>query len=454
MGFATALSGLAAAQADLQVIGNNIANANTVGFKESRTEFADLLISSSATAAGPGVRVAEVAQQFKDGNIESTNNNLDLAISGNGFFALGDESGATNVTAYTRNGAFQLTPEGYLTNDAGFFLMGGGPRGTKVSDGFTTGTPIALKVDTAQGKPSATTKVDLKVNLDSRLANPATAFTGYDSAVSSGPAIDTYNSSTTTTIFDSLGNTHTLTTYFVNASTAGAATSLWNAYLYIDGKGVNTNVTPSTLDNPALGNPSDLVGTPVPMAFDSLGDMLSDTTGTTTGAGSADDFIISGLVINPTAALSVPADPLTITLNPTNSTQFSADFGVNDVQQDGFASGNLTGISFDKTGVLAAKYSNGTSSPLGQVLLGRFTNNQGLSKLGNTTWQESSSSGTVVLDVAGGNNFGDIQASALEGSNTDIATQLVKMIVAQQAYQANAQTISTEDEIIQRILQL
>ncbi len=662
MSFATALSGLAAAQTDLQVIGNNIANANTTGFKESRTEFADILISSSSTASGPGVRISEVAQQFNEGNIEATQNNLDLAISGNGFFAMGESDDATNATAFTRNGAFHLTPEGFITNDAGLFLMGGAPRGAKVSDGFTTGSPEALKIDTAQGKPSATTKVDLKVNLDSRMDRPEIAFTGYDSKVTTGPSIDTYNSSTTTTIFDSLGNTHTLTTYFVNETPDGASTSTWGAYMYLDGLGVNTGTT-ATLDMPdsavstaiqglsasdsaivtgvalaasadaavtgasatttataatdtavaAVTNPTiaaqvatvvaaansaktaaddaaalavtaasaaatalaadptnadlvaadaaattastsaataatdagtaatdaaaivdagtlttatssaatatasaatastntataataantvgvnaaiaaialipgvsaqqlassttavalsgataasviaaaasaELAGTKIPMTFDSLGNLIADTTGTNASAGSGDDnFEFSNIDISPLLALNVSADPLTLTLNPTGSTQFAADFGVNDVLQDGFASGNLTGVSFDKTGVLLARYSNGTSSPLGQLLLGRFTNNQGLSKLGATTWQESISSGTVVLDVAGGNNFGDISASALEGSNTDIATQLVKMIVAQQAYQANAQTISTQDEIIQRILQL
>ncbi len=461
MGFATALSGLAAASANLQVIGNNIANANTTGFKESRVEFADLLISSNKTGVGPGVRVSEVAQQFTDGNIDSTNNNLDLAISGNGFFALGDKTDATNVTAYTRNGAFQLTPNGYITNDAGYFLMGGAPRGSKVSDGFTTGSPVALRVSTAQGKPSATTKIDLQVNLDSRLTKPSTAFVGYDSTSAAGPDVNTYNSSTTTSIFDSLGNIHTLTTYFVNETdpATSPATSTWAAYLYLDGKGINIPVPATgtaTLDDltPATVA-ADLVGTKIPMEFDSLGNLLDAGTGTDTSAGNTDNkFLITGLALNPATALAIPAAPLTFSINPTGSTQFSADYGVNDVQQDGFASGNLTGISFDKTGVLAAKYSNGTSSPLGQVLLGRFTNNQGLSKLGDTVWQESSSSGTVVLDVAGGNNFGDIQASALEGSNTDISTQLVNLIVAQQAYQANAKTISTENQIIQSILQI
>lgn len=643
MGFATALSGLAAAATNLQVVGNNIANANTVGFKESRAEFADVYNSTGKTTPGSGVRVSEVAQQFAQGNVESTQNNLDLALNGNGFFALGETFDSTSATAYTRNGAFHLSPEGYITNDTGHFLMGGAPIGTTVEEGFSTGAPQAIRIDTAQGAPSATTSVDLTVNLDSREGRPATAFTGYDPLTSTGPDVTSYNSSTSATIFDSLGNTHTLSTYFVDETPDGAATSTWASYVYLDGRGINTG-SPATLDSPdgtistsvqglatsdattataiALTNEAkaietsiaafnnavtaldtelgqttpdaltvatllqnakdagaatklltdaadtssdgttsevisasiagniddaildlsdaetdigtssyalakahtvltladittattdntntfiplattaeidaalaaipgvsgvttqqtaaataestatsatastvlaaaayaELTGTKIPMTFDSLGNLTAEGTGTTTTTGNTDDnFQFSNIDIAPLLALNVSAEALTISFNPTGSTQYAADFGVNDLQQNGFASGNLTGVSVDKTGVVLARYSNGTTSPLGQVILGRFTNNQGLGKIGDTTWQESIDSGTVVLGVAGGNNFGDITSSALENSNTDIATQLVKMIVAQQAYQANAQTISTEDEIIQRILQL
>ena len=446
MGFATALSGLAAASTNLQVIGNNIANANTTGFKESRAEFADVYNSTGKTTPGAGVRVTEVAQQFSQGNVESTQNNLDLALSGNGFFALGERTDSTSSTAYTRNGAFNLNPEGYITNDTGHFLMGGKPIGTTVEEGFSTGAPAAIQIDTAKGAPKATTELDITVNLDSREAVPATAFSGYDPATETGPSVGTYNSSTTSTVFDSLGNTHTLTTYFVKETSADPAEGLWGAYYYLDGKGLDFSASPTTFSSTDLASK-------IPMVFDSLGNLISADTGTDT-ATSDDNTSISGLVIAPSAALAVPASPLSIEINPTGTTQYAADFGVNDLQQNGYASGNLTGINIDKTGVVLAKYSNGTTSPLGQVILGRFTNNQGLGKIGDTTWVESREAGAVVLGVAGGNNFGDISSSALENSNTDIATQLVKMIVAQQSYQANAQTISTEDEIIQRILQL
>lgn len=456
MGFSTALSGLNAASKSLQVLGNNIANANTTGFKESRAEFADVynntsIASVSKVAAGAGVRVSEVAQQFHQGNIESTQNNLDLAISGNGFFALGNDVDATNVAAYTRNGAFHLNPEGYITNDSGHFLMGGAPVGENVVDGFDTGVPQALRIDTSQGKPSATTDIDLIVNLDSRDDVPVNTFVGFDPAANAGPDVDSYNSATSVTLFDSLGNTHTLTTYFVKENTANS----WSAYLYLDGRGINSSTSPATLDVPssAVGAEATLLGDPIPMVFDSLGNMVAASTGTDTAAGSLDDFVITGLDISALDP-SINVDALTFSLNPTSSTQYASNFDVNELQQDGFGAGNLTGVSIDSDGILVARFSNGTAKPLGQVILGRFINNQGLSKIGDTTWQESTSSGGAVLGVAGGNNFGTIDSASLENSNTDIASQLVKLIVAQQAYQANAKTISTEDEIIQTILNI
>jgi len=453
MGFSTALSGLNAASKNLQVIGNNIANANTVGFKESRAEFADVYTSVGKVAPGTGVKVSEIAQQFNQGNIDTTQNNLDLAISGNGFLAMGDKTSSTTPVAYTRNGAFNLDPNGFITNDAGFYLMGGAPIGSTVADGFNLGAPRALQITTAQGSPKATTQIDLKINLDSRGTRFAPAsFVGFTAdatgAFTVPPDPTTYNDSTAATIFDSLGNPHTLSTYFVDVTADGATQSTWESYLYLDGRAITV---PSTLeDNAGVG-----LGSPIPMVFDAKGNLVADTTGTNNAAGSADpNFVLTNLDIAPLNSLNVSANKLSFKLNPTGTTQYASKFGVNDLQQDGYASGNLTGINIDKQGVILAQFSNGTSSPLGQILMGRFSNNQGLEKTGDTIWKESVDSGTVVLGTAGGNNFGNIQSKALESSNTDISTQLVKLIVAQQAYQANAKTISTENQIIQRILQL
>ncbi len=456
MGFATAVSGLTAASTNLQVIGNNIANANTTGFKESRAEFADIYNNNASTSPGAGVRVSEVAQQFNQGNIESTQNSLDLALSGNGFFAMTDKTDATIPTTFTRNGAFHLNAEGYMTDDTGRFLLGGLPLGDTVAEGFSTGAPEVLRIDVSQGAQKATSKIDLKVNLDSRGTQfTAAAFPGFTETISGSGVFDippdpnTYNNSTSSTIFDSLGNTHRLSIYYVDITdtTANPIVNQWESYAYIDGKALNYNGTssPATLTNTAKG-------TILPLQFDGQGVLETEPTGTDVTAGNSNPkFTFNNIDVNP---LVVGADPLTFTVDPTGSTHSASAFGVSDLQQDGFASGNLTGIDIDKDGIVMARFSNGSSTPLGQVLLGRFTNNQGLAKIGDTSWQETNDSGTVVLGVAGGINFGQIRSSSLENSNTDIATQLVRLIVAQQTYQANSKTVSTENEIIQNILNI
>lgn len=455
MGFSTAVSGLSAAAANLQVIGNNIANANTTGFKESRAEFADIYNNNKKTSPGAGVSVTEVAMQFNQGNIEATQNSLDLAISGNGFFAMTDKVDSSIATAFTRNGAFNLDADGYITDDTGRYLLGGAALGKTVEEGFSTGSPEVLRIDVSQGSQQATSNVELKVNLDSRGdKHTAGTFEGYtESVTGSGvfdipPAADQYNNATSTTIFDSLGNTHTLSLYYVDVTdlTGNPIINQWEVYGYLDGKAITTDpVNDTTVSSAAKG-------TAFPMQFDSKGQLEAGPSGSDTSAGNDNSKIeFKNIDLNP---LIVGAEDLTFSIDPLGSTHQAANFGVIDVQQDGYASGNLTGVDIDKEGIVLARFSNGTSTPLGQVLMGRFTNDQGLSKVGDTYWQETRNSGTVVLGVAGGTNFGEIRSSSLENSNTDIATQLVKLIVAQQTYQANSKTISTENEIIQNILNI
>ena len=220
----------------------------------------------------------------------------------------------------------------------------------------------------------------------------------------------------------------------------------WETYAYIDGKALSPTGSPTgeaLLEDAAKG-------AVLPMEFDGKGVVKATETGTDTGAAIA-DFVFRNIDVSP---LVVGAEPLSFVLDPTGSTQSASNFGVSNLQQNGFAAGNLSGIDIDKKGIILARFTNGSSTPLGQVILGRFTNNQGLAKVGDTSWQETNTSGTVVLGVGGGINFGDVRSSALENSNTDIATQLVKLIVAQQTYQANSKTISTENEIIQNILNI
>jgi len=418
MSFTTALSGLNAAANNLSVTGNNIANANTTGFKRSRSEFVDVYASSfagvSKTQPGAGVRVAEVAQQFNQGNLNLTGNNMDLAINGEGFFTLADNPADLNSLVYSRAGAFQVNKDGVVTNTQGQALLAYKPNGTTVAEGFSPGVLTTVSLNTGAGLPVATTKVDVSVNLDANATVPQVAT--FDPLNS-----DSYTKQSSVSVYDSLGVSHKLTTYFVAgavtpATTTTPATRDWTAHHYIDGD----PLAPTTL------------------TFDSDGKLTSTATG--------------ALGSWPPPASS--AAPITATMDYTGSTQFSSPFSVDALKQDGLAAGKLTGIATDDEGVIFARFSNGGSTPLGKVALTRFANPQGLTKLGDTSWGQSSASGVPIPGNAGEGKFGLVQSGALEQSNVDLSEQLVNLIVAQQTYQANSQTISTENSIIQTILNI
>jgi flagellar hook protein FlgE len=423
MGFATALSGLNAAANNLSVTGNNIANANTTGFKESRSEFVDVYASSiggvSKSQPGAGVRVAEVAQQFTQGNLDLTGNSLDMAINGEGFFTLADKPADLNSLVYSRAGAFEINKDGLVTNNKGQALLAYKPNGTTVADGFSSGVMTIVSLNTGAGLPTATTKVDLNVNLDANSPAITTAFNPLDST--------TYTKQTSVSIYDSLGVSHTLTTYFVaGTATAAPPTRDWTAYHYI----TDDPKSPISVDT----------APPPTLTFNSTGQLT---------------FPVNRQV--PLASWSPPgssAGPITAKMDYTGSTHLSSAFSINALKQDGLAAGKLTGISIDDAGVIFARYSNGGSTPLGKVAMTRFANPQGLTKLGDSTWGQSSASGAPILGEPGTGSFGLIQSGALEQSNVDISKQLVNLIIAQQAYQANSQTISTENSIVQTILNI
>jgi len=442
MGFATALSGLKAASTNLQVTGNNIANSQTTGFKESRAEFADVYASSiggvSKTQPGSGVKVTEVAQQFSQGNIESTQNSLDLAISGNGFFVLADSvtPGVPSVpSTYSRNGAFQLDSSGNVVNDKGQYLLAFAANGTTAAEGFSVGVFTPLTISTAQGLPNATQNINMKLNIDGAANIPATTpFSPTDPL--------SYNKTTSVTTYDVQGNAHIASTYYVKT---GA--NAWDAYLFLDDFGITAGspATPGPYVQSAVAATVNTPGAAIPMTFTATG-VLDTVNGV---VASKVDFVDIDLsAIDP----NLNVNPMTFDIDYSGTTQFATPFSVNGLDQDGLPAGNLTGIDVDASGVVFARYSNGGSKALGQVALARFQSNQSLAKLGDTSWAKTSTSGAPIYGAAGDNNFGDIQSSALEGSNVDLSEQLVKLIVAQQAYQANSQTITTEKTLIQTIL--
>ena len=405
MSFDLALSGINAANTDLNVTSNNLANVNTTGFKQSRAEFASLFAQTqegvSRTAVGNGVQVSEIAQQFGQGNPTTTGNNLDLALNGSGFF-ITSNNGALN---YTRNGAFQVDQNGFLVTSNGEHIQGYSPL---ANGGFNTGGLGDMQLTTAESAPNATTTADISLNLPSSAAPPATT--------PLNPADPTtYTDTTSLTVYDSLGAAHTGQLYFVKQPTANT----WSASLYVDGTAVGT--------------------TPQPLTFSSTGALTTP----------ADGKVSFG-----TYTPATGASDLNMTFDFAQATQFGDSFGVNSIAQDGFTTGTITGINISSTGVVQANFTNGQSKTLGQVALANFANPQGLQQEGNTEWEQSFDSGSAVHGVAGGSGFGTVQSGALEGSNVDITAQLVNMITAERDFQANAQVISATNTVTQAIINI
>src|SRR5690349_2173934 len=404
MPFRIALSGLNAAQTDLSVTANNIANTSTNGFKGSRAEFADLFAVSlqgvSSNATGNGVRVAAVSQQFAQGNIEFTDSNLDLAISGSGMFIVSDGG----ALAYTRAGAYQLDNQGYIVNSQQQRLQAYPPM---VGGSFNTGGLSDLRLQTTDSAPAATTTAEYLLNLPGNAAPPLQA--PFDPA---NP--NTFNQATSLTLFDSLGATHTGTLYFEKTANPNE----WLTRMYVDGTAVGPTQTLQYSNTGILTAPA---GGLLPF------NAYTPTTG---------------------------AAPMQVTVDLRQSTQYGSTFSVNSVTQNGYTTGRLIGIDIDETGIVQARFTNGISQPLGQIAVANFANVQGLQQLGNTQWAETFASGQALRGQAGNSGFGLVQSGALEGANVDVTEQLVNMITAQRNFQANAQMISTADQITQTIINM
>lgn len=514
MSFQQGLSGLSGAQRALDATSNNVANAATVGFKQAGAQFADIFAASlsgaSGTQIGIGTMVGQVAQQFTQGNITVTNNALDVAINGAGFFRMSDNGTIT----YTRNGQFHVDKDGYVVNAQGVHLTGYGVSGTGQ---IVQGAPSDLRIQTADIPPNTTTTSSLVLNLDSRedtpsamtpasttgsaaanttidatnntldvtvdgttvtatipvLTAPATysaaslaaaAETAINAVLPAGMSVnvavdssgvmtvstgsagsgstiaiagsgaadflgaspttttgadnfstadpDSYTSSTSQTVFDSKGNAHTFTMYFAKT----AADGQWQLYTSLDGS------TPGAATN---------------LAFDSSGQLL-------TAMPLAQSFNLT----------NGATTPLAFTLDFSNSTEFGNTFGVSQMLQDGFTSGRLSGISISSEGVLQGNYSNGETSDLGQIILVNFSNPNGLTSLGGNQWAESFTSGQPILGSPGSGSLGVLQAAAVEEANIDLTTEMVNMITQQRNYQANAQSIKTQDQLMQTLVNL
>jgi flagellar hook protein FlgE len=458
MGFQQGLSGLNATSKNLEVIGNNIANASTYGAKSSRAEFADVYASAMNGAGtnniGIGVTLGGVSQQFTQGNIATTDNPMDLAINGAGFFQVSD---GKNPTMFTRNGQFKVDRSGFIVNSDGNKLLGYPANGAGT---ILPGQAVPLQMPTAGIAPSKTDDISIEMNLDARLAttNPTTianaesaaaaaaaaadpadtalaaaaaAKAAAATAAAAGPQIDmsnpdTYNNATSLTVYDAKGQDVALTYYFQKTGT-----DTWDVY-------VTANDTPLATD--ANGNPAPSTQ----IVFPSNGGKP------TTPAGPVTLNIPS--TTSTAGGTTLPIGGVSFDLS--SATQYGSAFGVTDLAQNGYAAGQLVGVQVEDNGIVTARYSNGQSKPAGQVEIATFRNPQGLQPMGNNLWASTYATGDPIVGVPGDGSLGALQSGALEESNVDMTAELVNMITAQRIYQANAQTIKTEDSILQTLVSL
>lgn len=398
MSFTKGMNALNAAARNLDVIGNNVANANTVGFKAGQLYFAEVLSNTQSgknLTGGTGAADMKVLAQFSQGNIESTNNPLDLAINGQGLFMVKDDS----TSYYTRAGQFKLDDEGYIATPIGARL-----QGFAIADDGTPVTSVAadMKISNEPVPPEATSAATMRVNLDSRqtTGDPA-AFRITDPL--------TYQHATTMPVYDAQGNEHALAVYFVKASD-----TQWDVFGAADGQQIGTGALGSL--NFLANGTLDTASSPQPLS------------------------------------LTVPvdgSDPLAMTFDLTGTTMLGRDFAVSATGNNGKAAGQMTSYTVDPDGFVVGRYTNGSTKKLGQVALALFSNPQGLQPLGSNGFVPTAESGEPELVGADNSVAGAIQAGALEKSNVDLTQELVRMIEAQRVYQANAQAIKAQDAIMQ-----
>ena len=563
MSFQQGLSGLSASARHLDTIGNNVANASTVGFKQSQAQFADMFaasLSGSSTAQiGTGVRVAGVVQQFTQGNITSTTNPMDTAISGQGFYQLTDPAGAV---LYSRNGQFQIDKNGFLVNNQGHKVSGYMPNAAGV---IITGAAVPLQINPADLPPKPSSAATVGVNLNSAAPVPTTALFNPTDPTS-------YTNSTSMSVYDSLGASHVGSLYFQRvpispttataavaansttisvASSAGmsvgntitipgagigavdltttitgiagnvltftpatatavaagaviatnAPSSNWNSYLTVDGILVPavapttvplataagaTSATLASVAGLAVGSNITIAGNPGVLTIASVGPgnavtwTPATTVATLAGAAVAGVTPLTQMTFNALGALtstkpastplgtviSSPLFPGSTTVSPTQTmsfnfgspnagtTQYGSAFGVNTLTQDGYTSGHLNSTSTGPDGTITGRYSNGQTRPLAQIVLANFTSPQGLQPVGNNEWVTTAASGAPLVGPPGTSSLGVLQSSATEDSNVDLTAELVNMITAQRVYQANAQSIKTQDSLLQTIVSL
>lgn len=467
MSLSISVSGINAAQKHLDVTANNIANVNTTGFKSSRAEFADVYSSSiytdTRTLVGNGVQTAAVTQQFSQGSINTTSNTLDLAIKGDGFFVLAPENGSLDRT-YTRAGSFQCDDNGYVTNSLGSYLQVYDVNADGTVKSISLDSTRPLKIPDTAGSPEATTKVNASMTLtaNSPYQDPE-AFDPKDS--------NTFAASTSVKVYDSLGQSHTATYYFIkdtnaqtDAETTTTGANTWKMFMFIDDKPVDIDGG----DTIGFKESSSLSGSrpeglsAATIVFDSEGNIKTDANNNKTGMiPNSIKTIELGQGTNAAGDKRAGVIPAGADQSQVIEFAFSelhmyggTSFSVDSLSQDGSTVGQLTNVEINDKGLVSASYSNGSSVTLGMVAMATFSNSQGLTQIGDTCWRASLDSGVAIPSQASVGTAGSIQSSALESSNTDLATQLVELISAQRNYQANSRALEINNTVMDSILNI
>ncbi|HIF9127990.1 TPA: flagellar hook protein FlgE [Photobacterium damselae] len=443
-----ALSGLGAAQKDLNTTSNNIANANTYGFKESRAEFGDVysnsIFSNAKTSTGGGVQTSTVAQQFHEGSSLYTNNPLDLRISGAGFFAVADNKAEPANNSLTRNGAFHLNNQNELVNSEGKFLLGYEVN----SDTNTVSSyePKSMKIDDVFGKPTPSKNMDISLNLPNKETMPKNHPFNFDDK-------DSYSRSTSSTIYDSLGKPYKMNTYYVAKYNPAvpATANTWEVYHTVtnpSGKELPLDVDTTKLGASFVADGA-IHGTAAHkgyiMKFDTSGQLQA-------GSPSVID-----MVNFKKAGIDVGGadDSQALTMNYKEPTQYASPFEVRQFKDvDGATTGYLSKVDIDPDGNVLASYSNGKDRIVGRVAMARVSNEQGLSQLGGTLWNVTQESGDAVWGDASQGSFGAIKSGTLEQSNIDMTQELVDLITAQRNFQASSRALEVNNQLQQNILQI
>lgn len=414
----TGISGLNANSLALSVIGDNVANANTVGFKASRANFGDILSQTlggaSAMQVGRGAMIIDIQKLFSQGTLETTSNPLDLAIEGDGFFVVRQENGPTY---YTRAGQFRINKDGYLVDPNGYLL-----QAYQIdANGNLTGGIGDVYLAGLASSPSASTSITMQVNLDSRdsVAQPWTFTPG-----ATLPLSDTYNYSTAITIYDSQGNPHLVYTYFRKT-----AQNTWQARVVYDDR---QSAPPGSV------NYVEATGSPITLTFDANGNLTSTPTGS--------------LTFNFAYWTGGGTQPVTIDFS--NSTQYGSPNAVIFQNQNGYTAGNLIAVTVDQDGVIAGVFTNGQVRNVAQVVLAKFVAAHNLTKVGKNLFLESFSSGGPTYGSPGTVGVGKVFANSLEASNVDLAEEFIRMIAAQRGYQANVRVITTTDNMLNELMNI